>query len=85
MDISVEISYYPLADNYLDRIETFIQQLRKYPSVKVMTNGMSTQIFGTYDEVMHILQQELKQAMLEPHAVFVLKVVNACCDSYTPR
>lgn len=85
MELSVEISYYPLADDYLERIEAFIQQLRKYDTIDVVTNGMSTQIFGPYDEVMRILQIELKEAMQKPHAVFVFKMVNGRCDSYPSR
>lgn len=85
MDISVEISYYPLSDKYLERIENFIQRLKKYPEIKTITNGMSTQIFGRYEEVMQILQHELKHAMEEPHAVFVMKIINARCDSYVDQ
>ncbi|MCX7696716.1 MAG: hypothetical protein N2Z72_03355 [Bacteroidales bacterium] len=82
MEISIEISYYPLSDKFLERIENFIRALKKYPHIKTVTNGMSTQIFGNYEEVMNIITVELKRAMKEPHAVFVMKVINARCDSY---
>jgi len=44
MKTSVEISYYPLSDNYLVHIENFLKALRSYEQIKIITNGMSTQI-----------------------------------------
>jgi hypothetical protein len=38
---------------------------------------MSTQIFGSYDEVFDALQTEIKAAFEVPHSVFIMKVINA--------
>ena len=46
MRISVEISMYPLKDEYIPGIQAFIDRLNKYPELKVITNTMSTQVFG---------------------------------------
>ncbi|MFI3245507.1 MAG: hypothetical protein R3Y10_03320 [Ferrimonas sp.] len=60
MQLSVEISLYPLKDNYLEVIQWFIERLRQYPEVSRYTNGMSTQIGGDYDVVMALLATEMK-------------------------
>lgn len=55
----------------------FIHRLRTYEDIELHSNAMSTQIFGTYDRVMEILQKEMKTALLEEEtAVMVLKIVN---------
>ncbi|CAM3659536.1 hypothetical protein [Rheinheimera salexigens] len=60
MQLTVEISSYPLADDYLTPIKGFIEQLNQYPSIMVLTNTLSTQMFGEYDEVMQALQDCIK-------------------------
>lgn len=60
MKLTVEISSYPLADDYLTPIKDFIDQLNQYPSILVITNTLSTQLFGEYDDVMHALQACIK-------------------------
>ena len=60
MKLTVEISSYPLADDYLTPIKGFIEQLNSYPSILVLTNTLSTQMFGDYDEVMQALQECIK-------------------------
>lgn len=48
-----------------------------HPEIEAQTNGMSTQIFGEYDVVMKILNEEIKVSFEKPYSVFVMKVVNA--------
>ncbi len=82
MKTSVEISYYPLHDNYLEPIQAFIDRLNTHNGIVVNTNGMSTQVFGEYDEVMSIITAEIKASFELPHSVFVLKVINADLQTY---
>lgn len=77
MKVSVEISYYPLNEEYVTHIKGFIQQLNLNPNIVVRTNSMSTQIFGDYEEVMNTLTPCIKDAFNLPHSVFVMKVINA--------
>jgi uncharacterized protein YqgV (UPF0045/DUF77 family) len=77
MKTSVDISYYPLHDEYVVPILDFIKRLNQYKEIVVETNGMSTQVFGEYDDVMTALISEIKKSFEVPHSVFVLKVVNA--------
>merc|ERR1712078_650693 len=50
--------------SYETSIIHFIKQLRTYPFIIVETNGMSTQIFGDYDNVMHAINTEMKNSFL---------------------
>lgn len=78
MKSSVEISMYPLKEDYKPSIIAFIKNLRKYPFIKVNTNGMSTQVFGDYKRVMNAINTEMENTFLNSNAVvFNLKVINA--------
>ncbi|GAA5525850.1 hypothetical protein Maes01_02423 [Microbulbifer aestuariivivens] len=76
MKLSVEISMYPLKDEYIPSIRQFIQRLNQYAGLRVITNTMSTQVFGDYDLLMDILKQEMRSAY-EQHgrAIFVCKFI----------
>jgi uncharacterized protein YqgV (UPF0045/DUF77 family) len=80
MDIGVEISLYPLQVDFAPLIREFLARLNAQPGLRVVTNSMSTQVFGAYEQVMSTLQRELRTtfAELEGHsrkAVFVMKVL----------
>jgi len=61
MQLSVEISKYPLVEiNFIAAIQNFIDRINKYDDITVVTNVMSTQLFGDYDDVMAALNTELK-------------------------
>ena len=77
MKCSVEISIYPLDVNYIEPITIFIKRLKRHPFISLETNGMSTQVFGDYDNVMTAIQQEMKNSfLLQQKVVFNMKVVN---------
>lgn len=76
MNVSVEISLYPLADEYLPPIRSFIERLNTYAELEVHTNTMSTQVFGNYQEVLTILAAEMQRTHEEtPKAAFAMKVL----------
>lgn len=77
MNVSVDISYYPLKDEFIPPIKSFIDRLNSHAGIDVKTSGMSTQVFGKYFEVMEILTKEIHASFELPHSVFVLKIVNA--------
>ena len=77
MKLTIEISKYPLADNYLEPIKGFIDQLNQYPNLHVLTNTLSTQVFGDYDEVMAALQACIKWSFEQyGKVVFVCKFLH---------
>jgi uncharacterized protein YqgV (UPF0045/DUF77 family) len=77
MNTSVEISYYPLNVEFIPHIKDFIARLNKYDELVVKTNGMSTQVFGEYKNLMSILTNEIEKSFELPHSVFILKIINA--------
>lgn len=85
MKISVDISYYPLKDEFIPPIKGFIERLNANSKITVQTNGMSTQVFGEYFEVMETLTKEIHNAFELPHSVFVLKVINADLQIHTDK
>jgi uncharacterized protein YqgV (UPF0045/DUF77 family) len=76
MDIGVEISLYPLHQQYLGPIQDFIDRLNTDGALRIVTNSMSTQIFGEYDVVMRRLVREVRTSFeTNDKAVFVLKIL----------
>ena len=76
MQLSVEISKYPLADDYIGPITGFIEQLNTYADVTVLTNTRSTQLFGEYEAVMQALQECIKWSFERyGKVVFVCKFI----------
>jgi uncharacterized protein YqgV (UPF0045/DUF77 family) len=61
MKISIELSLYPLAEEqYKTEIWAFIKKLRTVDGLQVITNGMSTQVFGDYDLAVSHVMAEIK-------------------------
>ncbi|RJE76226.1 hypothetical protein BGP78_14595 [Pseudoalteromonas sp. MSK9-3] len=77
MKLSVEISKYPLHSDYIPFIKEFIDRLNQNSELKVITNTMSTQVFGDYDLVMQTLQSEMKRSFITyGKIVFVCKFIS---------
>ena len=74
MKATVEISLYPLKKNYKKTILSFIEQLNKNKKIKVETNGLSTQLFGDYEEIMKTLTKESIKVFEKDKAVFIMKI-----------
>jgi uncharacterized protein YqgV (UPF0045/DUF77 family) len=77
MQLSVEISKYPLSEiNFIAAIQNFIDRINKYDNITVVTNVMSTQLFGDYDKLMAALNTELKISFEQyGTTVFVCKFI----------
>ncbi len=69
MDCSVEISMYPLKEDFKPSIITFIKNLLNYPFIKIETNGISTQVFGDYKRVMGAINTEIEKTFLNENSV----------------
>ena len=82
MDISVELTFTPLQDDFEPPIITFIQQLRN-SGLTVIENPLSTQVYGSYDAVMKLLTHEIKQSLSEVDmGLFQLKIVKTDRSQY---
>ncbi len=76
MEISVDISLYPLQENYEAPIFAFIKGLEKNPDITVIKNQLSTQIYGDYHAIMSLLQDEMYEVFKEiPKSAVVLKFI----------
>ncbi len=85
MKASAEISYYPLNQEFVPPIREFIDRINTYEGITAITNGMSTQVFGDYDNLMDALTKEIGQSFNHPHSVFVLKIINADLNTKEER
>ena len=76
MKISVEISLYPLANDYLPPIDSFIKSLYKHTGLEVHTSQLSTMVIGEYEEVMKALHDEIFTSLEKMNqASFVIKLL----------
>jgi uncharacterized protein YqgV (UPF0045/DUF77 family) len=76
MRVSVDISLYPLTEQYVEPILTFIDKLEANPALVVKRNSLATQVFGEYRDVMDCLDAEIEAVFAAmPHSAFVLKMV----------
>ena len=77
MRVAVDISLYPLDENFIPPIDDVIARLNTHSSIEVVTNPMSTQIRGDYDDVMTVLHKEIGTTFENlPKAVFAIKILN---------
>ncbi|WP_428820518.1 hypothetical protein [Microbulbifer sp. MCCC 1A16149] len=77
LKLSVEISMYPLQDEYLPAIKDFIERLHNHPELQVISNTMSTQVFGDYDPLMDMLKTEIRTSYEQfGRAIFVCKFID---------
>jgi uncharacterized protein YqgV (UPF0045/DUF77 family) len=80
MDIGVEISLYPLQADFPAIIHRFLNRLNADGRFRVVSNSMSTQVFGAYDDVLEAVRRELRATFADLEiegggkAVFVMKV-----------
>lgn len=77
MIATVEISMYALEDGYEQKVIDFIQRVKHNKNIRVEVNGLSTQLFGEYEELMAVLKNEMKSVFENGKAVFVLKLAGS--------
>ncbi|WP_372917339.1 YkoF family thiamine/hydroxymethylpyrimidine-binding protein [Salegentibacter sp.] len=61
MKISVELTLTPIQDDFEPAIINFIKKMRE-SGLTLKENPLSTQVYGDYDEVMSLLNSEIKNA-----------------------
>ncbi|WP_394748426.1 hypothetical protein [Spongiimicrobium salis] len=85
MNISVELTFSPLQDDFEDHIISFIQKLRA-SGLTIMENPLSTQVYGEYDAVMGVLNQEIKTSFLNMDTGLLhMKIVKSDRSDYEPH
>ncbi|HBI39392.1 MAG TPA: hypothetical protein DDY16_00370 [Tenacibaculum sp.] len=84
MNISVELTLTPLQNEFEEPIINFIKKIRT-SGLTVMENPLSTQVYGKYDEVMKILNSEIKNTFeLMDNGLILLKIVKSDRSNYEP-
>lgn len=82
MRISVELTLSPLQDDFEPAIIDFIKRLRNSGLI-VIENPLSTQVYGDYDRVMEVLQEEMKTALEAiDRGLLYLKIVKSDRSGY---
>lgn len=85
MKISVELTFSPLQDDYEEHIINFIKKLRA-SGLTVLENPLSTQLYGTYEEVMALLNIEILNAFeLMDKGLLFMKIVKTDRSGYEPH
>ncbi|MEA1082346.1 YkoF family thiamine/hydroxymethylpyrimidine-binding protein [Marinobacter qingdaonensis] len=75
MYLSVQLSCYPLKDDYKQPIWDLIARLEQ-TGLEVYPGRMSTELFGEYDEVMKVLSDTMKWSFeTYGKSVFVAKIM----------
>jgi len=81
MNITVDISMYPLDADYKPAIKAFIRHLREFDGLILVTNQMSTQINGEFDVVTASVNTCIRESMeKQDKVVFVARYLNADLD-----
>ena len=84
MKASVDISIYPLQENFENSIKDFIRKLRKTP-FEIIETPLSTQIYGDFHEIMDWLDKNLHNTFIsEDHCVVSLKIIKGDRSEYKP-
>lgn len=76
MKITLEISMYPLKDEYIPAIDHFIAALNAAGGLKVETSVTSTVVLGEYEPVMKLLSDAIAESYERyGTSVFVTKII----------
>ncbi|WP_350289844.1 hypothetical protein [uncultured Croceitalea sp.] len=85
MNISVELTFSPLQDDFEKHIINFIKKLRA-SGLTIIENPLSTQIFGEYSKVMQVLNTEIETAFtLMDKGLLFMKIVKSDRSEYEPH
>ncbi|MEN8187575.1 MAG: thiamine-binding protein [Bacteroidota bacterium] len=85
MQVSIDISMYPLHKDFETPIKAFIKILRN-SKFHTEENGLSTQIFGEYLELMEFINSNIHEVLLnEKNCVFSLKIVTDDRSHHDPN
>jgi uncharacterized protein YqgV (UPF0045/DUF77 family) len=74
MTSTIEISLYPLRDDYPSHVLRFLTQLEAIPDLEIITNGMSTIIIGDYSTLWKQLGELMEKELVNGYSLFVMKV-----------
>jgi len=62
VQLTAELSLYPLRENYVETIKAFIETARAQPGIRIHTNAMSTQVSGDWEAVFALVSNALRES-----------------------
>jgi len=81
MKVTLEISIYPLREDYEEQVLKFIDYLKQKDDLEVKVNAMSTQVSGEFDSTFKQVQDSIKKVYENGvKASFVVKVLHGALD-----
>ena len=81
MEATIEITMYPLREDYEEQVLNFIELLQDKNDLILRVNAMSTQVTGDLDRLMVHVNEAIKTTYLEGvKAAFVLKILPGILD-----
>ena len=85
MEVSIELTFSPLQDNFEPPIIEFIKSLRE-SGFYTIENPLSTQVYGPYDKLMPVLNKHMKTALESvEHGLMLMKIVKTNRKDYEPH
>ena len=77
MNITAEISLYPLTENFSSAIKDYINDLKEVKGLEVRTQSLSTEVFGEFDLVVDAIKETTKKYFeADPSTILVAKFLN---------
>jgi uncharacterized protein YqgV (UPF0045/DUF77 family) len=78
MFVTLEISYYPLSNEFENPINEFIDRISANNKIKIQSGTMSSLISGDYSEVTKTITETMGILMEKHPSVFNIKISNSC-------
>jgi len=78
MFVTLEISYYPLSNEFESPINEFIEQISANNNIKIESGTMSSLVSGDYSEVMKTITETMGTLMKKHPSIFNIKISNSC-------
>lgn len=76
MQVSVELTMYPLQEEFIPKILAFIEKLNQEDDLKIQTFPTATIICGDYDKVMDCIKETIRWSTeTQGKAVFLTKIL----------
>ena len=76
MTSTIEISFYPLNNEYPATVVGFLQKLETIQGIEMQTNGMSTILIGPFDQMWSELGKRIESEFATEDCIFVLKAAS---------
>lgn len=78
MIVALEISLYPLSDDFEKPIDTFLSLIAENKNISIEAGKMSSILSGELSEIMSALSSSMEKVFQTSPAVFNLKISNCC-------